>query len=300
MNVILYIVISDKTYSGGTLVSIDPKLFCQPSIEGFEGWHAPIYCFLVSHDHRHVIFDLGHRSLIEATTVITPGRHVADVLDSDEGGLGIRSKDIEAVIWSHNHFDRISDITTFPETTELVVGPGVLTSSWPGWLQVSDARVLEIERHSRHVDEIDFDQDLLFGKFKAFDFFGDSSFYLLDAPGHVTRHLCAAARCTADPPTFVFIGADACHHPGIILSRGPLFPDHEGAVETVHKIQELDADDSVFVIFAYDLSLRSRIPTFPHMINNGRERDLENLTRWLFRATIKKPFGGWNRRTRPR
>lgn len=39
--------------------------------------------------------------------------------------------------------------------------------------------------------------------------FGDGSFYLLEAPGHATGHMCGLARTTADPPLFVFMGADA-------------------------------------------------------------------------------------------
>ncbi|KAJ8127324.1 hypothetical protein O1611_g6310 [Lasiodiplodia mahajangana] len=160
-------------------------------------------------------------SLIKATTTIIPGCDVAAVLDSDTSGLGIRSKDIESVIWSHNHFDHIGDITTFPSTTELVVGPGVATASWPGWPLVQEAKLLESNRHRRQVREIDFDQDLCFGNFKAFDFFSDGSFYLLDAPGHAT------------------------------------------ASETIRKIQELDADDHVFVIIAHDVSLRSENALLP-------------------------------------
>lgn len=195
--------------SSNTLVYIDPKLFCQPEIEGFAGYHAPIYCFLISNGDRHVIFDLGVRpdwrnyapsvvSLIEATTAITAGSDVASILDSGTSSVGIQRTDIESVIWSHSHFDHIGDISTFPSSTELVVGPGVCAASWPGWPQVQDAKVLEADRHGRHVREIAFDPDMHFGSFEAFDFFGDGSFYLLDAPGHAIGHLCAAARCTVE------------------------------------------------------------------------------------------------------
>lgn len=291
-------------------------------------------------------------SLIEATTVITAGSDVASILDSDTSSVGIHRTDIESVIWSHNHFDHIGDVSTFPGSTELVVGPGVCAASWPGWPQVQDAKVLETDMRGRHVREIAFGKDVHFGSFEAFDFFGDGSFYLLNAPGHATGHLCAAARCTADPPSFIFMGADACHHPGILrpteslplpqpqtdnlmsasspsrclvekqsghleireaesteqrnpswcpgallqqltldgtsrtpfqqVADGPLFPDHKSAMETIRKIQELDAADNVFVLIAHDLSLRSKIPFFPGTINDWMERDLKSNTRWLF------------------
>ena len=48
--------------------------------------------------------------------------------------------------------------------------------------------------------------------------FNDGSFYLLDAPGHTIGHICALARTTigqnGESDTFIFMGADSCHHGG--------------------------------------------------------------------------------------
>ena len=52
------------------------------------------------------------------------------------------------------------------------------------------------------------------GNFNAFDFFGYGSFHLLDSLGNVIRQLCALARVTTSPDSFIFMGADACHHGG--------------------------------------------------------------------------------------
>ena len=137
----------------------------------------------------------------------------------DQSDFNIRSSDVEAVIWSHNHFDHIGDVSQFPQTTELIVGPGVRTASWPGWPRREDAIVLDSDAENRVVREISFDgSSLKIGGFNAFDFFGDGSFYLLDAPGHAIGHLCALARTTVndDESSFAFMGADACHHPGML------------------------------------------------------------------------------------
>ena len=299
-----------------------------------------MYCFLISNGDRHVVFDLGVRrdwekyapkivSLIKATTKVTPGLNVASVLDSNSSGLDILNGDIRAVIWSHNHFDHIGDPSTFPPSTELVVGPGVSAASWPGYPRNPEAGVLDSDAEGRVVREVSFDTGLRIGRFDALDFFGNGSFYLLDAPGHAIGHLCALARTTAAPSSFVFMGADACHHPGVLrpteylplprlitpspfahiekavtacpgallqqltpglnpsvpfftISNGPLFPDHNAALDTVRKIQELDAAENVFVVIAHDLSLRDRIPLFPNKINEWRANDLRSATRWLF------------------
>ena len=141
------------------------------------------------------------------------------MLDTDKSDLNIRSTDIQAVIWSHNHFDHIGDVSQFSPTTELIVGPGVRTASWPGWPRREDALVLDSDAEGRVVREISFDaSELKIGGFNAYDFFNDGSFYLLDAPGHAIGHLCALARTTADDEgsSYVLMGADACHHPGVL------------------------------------------------------------------------------------
>ena len=157
--------------------------------------------------------------MIKAMITIKPGSDVASVLDSDNSGLNIRSKDIKAIIWSHDHMDHLGDPSTFPSSTELVVGPG-LRASWPDWPRNPDAGMLDSDIEGRQLREISFDRSsnasLKIGRFDAFDYFGDGSFYLLDAPGHTVGHMCGLARTTADPPSFVFMGADACYHAGVL------------------------------------------------------------------------------------
>ncbi|KAK7725867.1 hypothetical protein SLS63_007859 [Diaporthe eres] len=336
-----------------TLLLIDPALFVQPQTNArIRPFHAPIYCFLVSRGGRHVLFDLGVRpdweeyaprvvSLIKATTqVTTTGVDIAHVLDHDASGLRVGSRDIEAVIWSHNHFDHIGDPSVFPPSTDLVVGPGVKDASWPGWPRVPDASVLDSDAAGRTVREITFSGEgaLRIGRFAAFDYFGDGSFYLLDAPGHAVGHMCGLARVQSSPaPAFVLMGADACHHPGVLrpsphlplpspatiwggpapcpgellhefelgdtvrqqpfltLPRNMLFPNHDAALDTVCKLQELDECEDVFIIIAHDVSIRDSLSFFPETINDWRERGIKKETRWKFCADFevgKEPSEG--------
>ncbi|KAI0180671.1 Metallo-hydrolase/oxidoreductase [Hypoxylon sp. FL1284] len=304
-----------------TLLYLRTGLFWETELQGFQGLDAPSYCFLVSRGDRHLLFDLGVRSdwenyapstvqLIQATTKVTAGLDVASVLDADVSGLEVRSSDVEAIIWSHNHFDHAGDPSTFPPTTQLVVGPGVKDASWPGYPTRPDSIVLDADAAGREVRSIAFSgTDLRVGGFDAFDYFGDGSFYLLDAPGHAIGHVCALARTTADPPSFVFMGADSCHHPGIIrphghsrlpqhhpcaglwkdpeqpllsVPRSPVFANHVAAVDTVRKIRDLDGLEHVFVILAHDTTLRERIPFFPERVNDWQANGLRETTRWLF------------------
>lgn len=222
-------------------------------MKGFDGIHVPIYCFLVSHGNRHVLFDLGVRrdwdnyapktvDLIRRTTQCDTDKNVSEILDAhastENSSSAVRSTDIEAIIWSHHHFDHIGDPSTFPAATTLVVGPGVPKICWPGYPTNPDAMVLDSDIEGRLVHEIDFTaKPLRVGRFDAFDYFGDGSFYLLDAPGHSTGHMTALARVTAgeaEADSFVYMGADACHHPGVLRPTAYLpLPAHIDMPEAI-------------------------------------------------------------------
>ncbi len=82
--------------------------------------------------------------------------------------------------------------------------------------------------------EVEF-SDFRIGDFRAVDFFGDGSFYLLDTPGHAVGHLAGLARTTSNPDTFILMGGDLCHHGGEIrpspyVPLVPLDPTKSGLV----------------------------------------------------------------------
>lgn len=93
----------------------------------------------------------------------------------------------------------------------------------PGFPSNPQSPILEKDWEGRNLREINFSGAGIskIGKFPAFDYFGDGSFYLLDSPGHAVGHLCGLARTTRDPSgdaskdTFILLGGDVCHYPGI-------------------------------------------------------------------------------------
>ncbi|RAK89088.1 hypothetical protein BO79DRAFT_217181 [Aspergillus costaricaensis CBS 115574] len=184
----------------------------------------PIYCFLISHEDRHIIFDLGIRTDWEkaATVVSDCTRDLVDILHDPvdhHSALGIRSSDIEAIIWSHPHFDHTGDQSQFPHTTELVVRPGVKGSSWPGYPSNPDGLVLDSDAAGRSVHEIHFDHDnpLRVGPFNAVDCFGDGFLFLLDAPVTLWATCVASlAQPLTHPPLSSWARVDACHHAGVL------------------------------------------------------------------------------------
>lgn len=195
-----------------------------PEIKGHEDYHCPSYAFLISHGSRHLLFDIGCRKDIEnlAPNVREDAQEwgkveqeVADILA--ESALGIKPADIEAVIWSHHHWDHIGNMSAFPATTELVVGPGFKEAFLPGYPSDPEGQILEADYAGRSFREVDIAKQghgLKIGRFQAYDYFGDGSFYILDTPGHAPGHVTGLARVTTSPDTFMLLAADACDHGG--------------------------------------------------------------------------------------
>ncbi|KAI0132857.1 beta-lactamase-like protein [Xylariales sp. AK1849] len=201
----------------------------KPRVDGFDEFNGlTTWSFLVeSSTGKKVLFDLGVPKDIDTypptivQTIKKSGwdlrveKNVADILKEN----GTDPSEIQSVIWSHYHFDHIGDMSTFPTTTELVVGPGFKDAFYPGYPTKPDAPVREDYWKGRQLREIQFEDQpvpLKTGPFRAFDFFGDGSFYLLDTPGHAVGHLAGLVRTTQNPDTFVFMGGDVCHHGGEI------------------------------------------------------------------------------------
>ena len=214
-----------------------------PPIPGFSNVVLPSHAFLVSHTYpgtdtpTHVLFDLSIRRDWKTgfPPVFTP--HVTtqpisahpkfnifvaqDVptLLSQSTNPQIQPSSISAVIWSHHHFDNRGDISLFPPSTQLILGPN-LRSTYSVELYPTNpgGELSESDFQNRYVRQLtDSEFTLSIGNFPAHDYFFDGSLYLLSAPGHTAGHLAALARVTSTPSgsTFVLMAGDSAHHPGV-------------------------------------------------------------------------------------
>ncbi|KAJ7048508.1 beta-lactamase-like protein [Mycena amicta] len=195
--------------------------FYAPVLPGHEHLACPIFAFLIEHGETKVMFDLGLRKDLENTAPpsaeffqkVLPscGEDVIDRLEES----GVDKGSLQAVIWSHAHADHTGDMSRLPPSVNLVISKDMSTETYEtnpnSILLPSDFACVS----GRNLVKIDFDESKLkIGEFRAHDYFGDGSFYLLDVPGHQLGHICGLARVT--PTSFVLMGGDACHHPGIL------------------------------------------------------------------------------------
>lgn len=205
-----------------THMCVSSKGFIQPILPGFDILNLTSVTFLVEHQtlHKKVLFDCGARKdfenfsprIKERLNLNVKGLKIEKDVHEIVQEAGVSPEELDATIWSHWHWDHHGAPEKYASTTEIVVGPGFKENFLPGYPTNPDAIFLDANFATRPIREIDFAGDFHIGKFQAFDYFDDGSFYLLNTPGHAIGHMCGLARTT--PSTFVFLGGDICHFGG--------------------------------------------------------------------------------------
>ncbi|OJJ95142.1 hypothetical protein ASPACDRAFT_127631 [Aspergillus aculeatus ATCC 16872] len=221
-----------------TMMSIRTETLIQPVQSGHEFLNMTDVAFLIESEalNKKVMFDLGTRKdywnlptvAKSGITRIIPALKVEKDVGEILTESGITLEGITSIIWSHYHWDHVGDVSKFPASTALIVGPGFLKdpSLLPGYPENLNSPVPADAFQGREVIEPDFPLNV--AGYRAHDFFEDGSFYLLDTPGHCVGHVCGLARTTKD--TFILLGGDICHFAGAIRPTADVpFPAHFSA-----------------------------------------------------------------------
>lgn len=188
-----------------------------------------------------------------------------------------KKTNVHIFVSSHAHWDHCRPIKhEFPNATGYF-GSGTQTFCSPGHL--SDGKPMDsIQWDGRFFDtegsctetwqEFDNQNWAPFLTFdKAFDFFGDGSFWIIDSPGHMPGNLGAAARLD-DSNEWVLLGGDCCHSRALLKGEADiacyttpdgkrtayLHMDLEVAQTTIGRIRKAEKEHGVHVALAHDES----------------------------------------------
>lgn len=171
-----------------TDIVVPAKAMVEPVQKGHEHMNMPTFAFLVENKNlgKTILFDLGCRkdwwnhSPASCASIGNriPGLNVLKNVNELLREGGVDDQKIDAVVWSHWHWDHTGDLTLFPQSTDLYVGPGFKESFMPGYPTNTYCPILDADYVGRTIHEPSFDTNNKIGAFPSFDLFGDGSFYL--------------------------------------------------------------------------------------------------------------------------
>jgi len=208
--------------------------------------------------------------------------------------------DLTALIISHAHPDHYGALDEFPADLPVIVGPGT-----KAWIDGAPAGMKPIPphfwEHPKSIEEVG-EGAKGHGKAwqsvgaydKAWDFFGDGSFWLAQAPGHCPGHLVALSRVSTSPDTYVVLGADTCHSRSIYspyptpssrcmcaLFPNPMGPEpamvtmHSDLDEAYHSIARLtrmEMEDNVLSVLAHETEFARELGVGIGQMKQGWEK----------------------------
>jgi len=175
------------------------------------------WAFLIKHNDTLSMFDLGIRKDFRSESPvmnqffekIMKPKVLEDVAEALERH-NISPSSIQHVIFSHPHWDHTGNSSIFPNAT-LTFGRGTQAYARPAYPLNPDSYFLEstfVVGRTRELTDKDYTTHI--GPFPhAHDFFGDGSFYLLEAEGHMPGHQVGLAHTEKG---FILLAGDACHH----------------------------------------------------------------------------------------
>ncbi|KAK7693468.1 hypothetical protein QCA50_003036 [Cerrena zonata] len=237
--------------------------------------NSPAFGFFLRHSvtKDQIIFDLGIRKDLESYPPATQRRidklfsptRVPQSVDEILSKGGVKPEDVKTVMFSHLHWDHVGDIKPFTNATFVLGGQSepILKQGYPHNLEsVIDARSVPLDR-TRFLECDLFTESI--GPFPyAYDYYGDGSLYVVDAPGHILGHINLLVR-TNSTGSWIYLAGDTCHDLRVILGEREFAVTHEadGTVICAHanpamakrhiaRVQELYSNRSVEVILAHD------------------------------------------------
>lgn len=149
-------------------------------------------------------------TLFDQVQITGPKTSLTDQLREYDGG---NADTINAIIFSHAHWDHCRPFKTDFPNAKAYFGPCTYEYCAPGHLvdptSLWDGRFFDPTNSTEPSEALSCPW-IPFDPFeRAMDYFGDQSFRVIQAPGHMPGNLCACARLESGD--WVLLGSDCCH-----------------------------------------------------------------------------------------
>ncbi|KAH7379269.1 beta-lactamase-like protein [Phaeosphaeria sp. MPI-PUGE-AT-0046c] len=235
------------------------------------------WAFHICHEGRHMLWDLGldedrsnytpwvNKFMLDEVNHVGPRRTIVQQLAE----RGVQPEQIEKVLFSHAHWDHCRPIRDVFHNATAAFGPGTIAGCSPGHLKDPtlqwDGRFFDPELATERMEELSGPWQE-FGPFeKAMDYFGDGSFWIIQAPGHMPGNCLAVARLQSGD--WICLGSDCCHSRELLdgqaeiaefcvprVGKMSLHADMAAAKSTISKVRTLEKDYGVKTLLAHDIS----------------------------------------------
>ncbi|KAF9454722.1 Metallo-hydrolase/oxidoreductase [Macrolepiota fuliginosa MF-IS2] len=230
---------------------------------------TPSLSFLLRHttNSKKFLFDLGIRkdwenyppAIVKGIKEVDHVEVPQDIFDALAKG-GVSPLDIDTICLSHCHFDHYGHTSPFTKS-EFIVGGETLQlfegGLWPENPKAFLAADLLPAERTKYLDENVGWQAI--GPFpRAYDFYGDGSLYVVDAPGHLDGHINLLVRTSPDGG-WIYLAGDTAHHWNLITGKSSMVygcdcahKHTELAEQTILRVREIMKLPRVRVLIAHD------------------------------------------------
>ncbi|KAL3478473.1 beta-lactamase-like protein [Aspergillus californicus] len=261
--------------NGGSMTAEYHKLHAGDPADEFRLYN---WAFFIHHEKhgRRIVWDLGLSSTPDdyppaiSSTVMKEARFHGPhepLTEQIQRRTRTPADAIDTVLISHPHFDHCRPISPIFPNAIVYFGPGTVEHCAPGHFadpaSIWDGRFFDPEQATERWETLQ-GPWRRFGPFeRAMDFFGDGSFWIIQAPGHMPGNLCACARLATGK--LVLLGSDCCHSRALLdgtkdfgtfqLPDGSmcqLHTDISAARDTLARIRVLERELGFHIALAHD------------------------------------------------
>ena len=245
----------------GTLQANDLDVFSDTNAYTGRKMRIVASCYLIRHGDQYMLWDTGLPAATKGAAINDKdvfSVSLARTLPEQLADIGVKPDDIAVVGISHDHFDHIGQLASFPKA-KLLIGAAdwsALTASPPPFGVDPSLAAPWISGGAR-VDTVSGDRDV----------FGDGSVVMLATPGHTPGHHALLVRLAGKGP--ILLSGDVAHFRENYDSDGvPGFnTDRADTLASLARVKALARNVKATVIIQHNPRDVTKLPTFPAWAN---------------------------------